>query len=111
MTSYLKKFGSQMVVLYPDQKILKTHINESFHTAGTQFSWKGNPEGIGLSEIIVQYAYSNGMDIVITVSDNPDMFFTSASQWKNVCETNKQFWDVNNGTKLYVFQFSRMERI
>lgn len=111
MTSYPKKFGSQMVIVYPDQKVLRTNIRECFHTAGRKFSWKGSPEGIGLSEEIIQFAYKNDMDIVITVGENPDMFFTSASLWKNTCETNKQFWDVDNGTKVYVFQLSRMDRI
>lgn len=107
----IKKFGSQMILVYPDQKIIKTSIREPFFSAGKQFGWTGNSVGIGLSEEIIEFAFKNDYDICVSVGENPNLFWTSAKTWKSVCESKKQFFDLHDGKRLYVYQWSRLEKV
>jgi hypothetical protein len=108
--TYLKKFDSQIVEVFPESGLIKTHIREAFHIAGKQYGWAGNPIGIGIAEEIVEFAAADNMDICVTVGDNPTIFCMNSRHWTELAKKFNSYYPIGD-KKLVVVPWSEMKRV
>jgi hypothetical protein len=104
-------FEGQEVEYFVEKKILKLNIKEPFHSAGNQYHWNGDPEGIGINEKIIKFASKQDANLLITIGEERVYYWIEAWIVESFSENTKSFYKKKTDKStinLYVFPFSRL---
>lgn len=109
MTNWNINMSTQDTKVDHARKIMKTTIKTTFKLAGKTYSWKGNPEGIGLNSEIVGFAKNHDLSIVTHIEELQTTKKYPA--WKIVewAGIYRSYYD-SKGKILYVFPIDLNER-
>ena len=107
---YVKKFGTQQVIVDPSEKAIYTTLKEPFFSAGKQYGWSGNTVGLGIAKEIVNFAVANDYEINVRVGDKPEQFSIKAKDWLELVRKYKSIWKTKEGKEIYIVQWSSLNK-